>query len=216
MIGIDIKMPKDCAHCPMDQDTYGGGYCLLTNTSTNAVRFVRRSDNCPLVTINDHPDEIKVTNCNHIADDSKKVSISCGHENGKDVIYMADAIDATCKRQDAFIERDDELDILAVYAYSDCKAVVKFLPSAQPDFDMTEKIDKAHDDGYKQGYLQGKADYERKKGKWLSHYEYCEKHGYIPSGLIAYWWCDQCEQAVEHPTNFCPNCGSDMRGEEHD
>lgn len=53
----------------------------------------------------------------------------------------------------------------------------------------------------------------RPKGKWLSHYEYCGKHGCNPSALIAFWWCDQCEQAVEQPTNFCPNCGADMRGE---
>lgn len=51
-------------------------------------------------------------------------------------------------------------------------------------------------------------------GKWLSHYDYCEKHGYIPSGLTVFWWCDQCEQGVEHPTNFCPTCGADMRGVE--
>lgn len=55
MIGIDIKMPIDCAHCPMDHDTYGSGYCLLTGTTTNAVRFVKRSDNCPL-----HPLDNKI------------------------------------------------------------------------------------------------------------------------------------------------------------
>lgn len=49
-----------------------------------------------------------------------------------------------------------------------------------------------------------------KTGKWLSHYDYCKKHGYTPSGLIVYWWCDQCEQGVEHPTKFCPNCGVRM------
>lgn len=54
---------------------------------------------------------------------------------------------------------------------------------------------------------------ERPNGKWLSHYEYCAKHGCYPSGLITFWWCAQCEQAVEHPTNFCPNCGADMRGD---
>lgn len=55
---------------------------------------------------------------------------------------------------------------------------------------------------------------ERPKGKWLSHYEYCAKHGCCPSALIAFWWCAQCEQGVSHPTNFCPNCGADMRGKE--
>lgn len=52
---------------------------------------------------------------------------------------------------------------------------------------------------------------ERKKGKWLSHYEYCSKKGMMPSGLVAFWWCDQCEEGVEHPTSFCPKCGADMR-----
>lgn len=57
---------------------------------------------------------------------------------------------------------------------------------------------------------------ERKRGKWLSHYEYCQKKGMMPSGLIAFWWCDLCEQGVEHPTNFCPSCGADMREEKAD
>lgn len=52
---------------------------------------------------------------------------------------------------------------------------------------------------------------ERPHGEWLSHYEYCKKHDCIPSGLIAFWWCNQCEQGVEIATNFCPNCGADMR-----
>lgn len=52
---------------------------------------------------------------------------------------------------------------------------------------------------------------ERPHGEWVSHYEYCKKHDCIPSGLIAFWWCNQCEQGVEIPTNFCPNCGADMK-----
>ena len=52
---------------------------------------------------------------------------------------------------------------------------------------------------------------ERPHGEWLSHYEYCKKHELIPSGLIAFWWCNNCEQGVEIKTNFCPNCGADMR-----
>lgn len=54
---------------------------------------------------------------------------------------------------------------------------------------------------------------ERPHGEWLSHYEYCKKHDCIPSGLIAFWWCNKCEQGVEIPTNFCPNCGASMRKE---
>lgn len=54
---------------------------------------------------------------------------------------------------------------------------------------------------------------ERPHGEWISHYEYCKKHDCIPSGLIAFWWCNQCEQGVEIKTNFCPNCGAKMRRE---
>lgn len=59
---------------------------------------------------------------------------------------------------------------------------------------------------------------DRPHGEWLSHYDYCKKHELIPSGLIAFWWCNQCEQGVEIKTNFCPNCGADMRkeGDEND
>jgi len=33
------------------------------------------------------------------------------------------------------------------------------LPSAQPNFDITVKIDKVYDDGYETGYLQGRHDW---------------------------------------------------------
>ena len=33
------------------------------------------------------------------------------------------------------------------------------LPSAQPNIDITVKIDKAYDDGYETGYLQGRHDW---------------------------------------------------------
>ena len=36
---------------------------------------------------------------------------------------------------------------------------VRALPSAQPDFDITVKIDKAYDDGYDAGFLQGRHDW---------------------------------------------------------
>lgn len=53
---------------------------------------------------------------------------------------------------------------------------------------------------------------ERKKGKWISHYDYCKRKGCTP-GLVAFWWCDQCERAAKYRTNFCPNCGAEMQQE---
>lgn len=61
---------------------------------------------------------------------------------------------------------------------------------------------------YEKGYADAKA--ERKKGKWLSHYDYCKRKGCAPSGLIAFWWCDQCEREARYRTNFCANCGAEM------
>ena len=50
----------------------------------------------------------------------------------------------------------------AVIRVSAANYVLGNLPSAQPDFDITVKIDKAYDDGYEAGYLQGRHDW----GDW--------------------------------------------------
>ena len=50
---------------------------------------------------------------------------------------------------------------------------------------------------------------EREKGEWIRHY--CE------DGNSDGWQCDQCAEWYyfgETKPNFCPNCGSDMRGED--
>lgn len=53
------------------------------------------------------------------------------------------------------------------------------------------------------------AEPERKKGKWVD-----ETFEFEP------WWvvhhpykCNQCGERSEEDSNFCPNCGADMRGE---
>jgi hypothetical protein len=49
---------------------------------------------------------------------------------------------------------------------------------------------------------------ERKKGKWL-----------FPYGDKKYKRCSVCERdyySIPHNSNFCPNCGADMRGEGHE
>lgn len=29
-------------------------------------------------------------------------------------------------------------------------------------------------------------------------------------------YCSVCNQCIAYPTNYCPNCGADMRGNNHD
>lgn len=85
------------------------------------------------------------------------------------------------------------------------RQTVAEIKAKQPDFDTVAEIDKAHDDGYKQGYLQGKVDYEPKTGKWIRD---------------AVWYtryhCSQCGEKTEDTVmgrpryNFCPHCGARM------
>lgn len=83
-------------------------------------------------------------------------------------------------------------------------------PITEEQWDMIEDVDFKYTDRIVFYTKHGKeVEFVKwKKGKWMSHYDYCKKHKLLPSGLVAFWWCDQCEQGVEHPTNFCPNCGS--------
>jgi len=59
---------------------------------------------------------------------------------------------------------------------------------------------------------------ERPKGKWVGILEYCkhleEETGerYVPTGLGKLAYCNQCWHANDRHSNFCPNCGADMRG----
>lgn len=72
------------------------------------------------------------------------------------------------------------------------------------------KISKDYQDGYdlgyKKGYVDGAKDFQPKKGEWITHSDY-------PDRLI----CSNCNHKydvwfVDNGT-FCPNCGSDMRGD---
>ena len=48
---------------------------------------------------------------------------------------------------------------------------------------------------------------ERKKGKWIDE-------TFKPWGLVHHpYKCDQCGEHSEADSDFCPNCGADMRGE---
>lgn len=51
---------------------------------------------------------------------------------------------------------------------------------------------------------------ERKKGKWIDE-------TFKPWGLVYHpYKCDQCGEHSEADSDFCPNCGADMRGESNE
>ena len=62
--------------------------------------------------------------------------------------------------------------------------------------------------GYVQGYEEGKND--RPKGKWIidGHHIRCNRcNEYI---------CNTDREGNKIPDNFCPNCGADMRGDKNE
>lgn len=61
-----------------------------------------------------------------------------------------------------------------------------------------------YEEGYEDGYRQGVINGKPRAGEWIYHERENE---------LLRFKCNQC--GVYHsPTNFCPNCGADMRGEE--
>ena len=74
---------------------------------------------------------------------------------------------------------------------------IKALPSAQPEITLESAIDYLHSVGWMQEH--DRVLTERKTGRWKG-----EGFGYYRCS-----WCGE----VSHPqTNFCPNCGADMKG----
>lgn len=87
------------------------------------------------------------------------------------------------------------------------------LPSTGTDVDMALKLNKAYDDGYETGYLQGKHDWsEKKTGSW----------NFIGNQMFECTECGVCYTQSQFnqmrvritdsiSPNFCPSCGADMR-----
>ena len=73
---------------------------------------------------------------------------------------------------------------------------LKAMPSAQPEPSMEECA----------CCVLSKP--ERKKGRWIEH----NPHKW---GLGIVFECSECGEKIDcEPSNFCPNCGEEMRGEE--
>ena len=46
----------------------------------------------------------------------------------------------------------------------------------------------------------------QKKGKWIY-----DSEAYPLGNPYGHYDCNRCGESVPHKTNFCPNCGADMR-----
>jgi len=80
--------------------------------------------------------------------------------------------------------------------FNDVLKILRTLPSAQPEITLESAIDYLHSIGWMQEH--DRVLTERKTGRWKG-----EGFGYYRCS-----WCGE----VSHPqTNFCPNCGADMR-----
>lgn len=52
-----------------------------------------------------------------------------------------------------------------------------------------------------------------KYGRWIDVYTWTMLHEFKSSGRGEHFWCSECEQGQKQKSNYCPNCGADMRGD---
>ena len=93
---------------------------------------------------------------------------------------------------------------------------IQGLPSAQPNFDITAKIDKAYGRGYEAGYLQGKHDWGDLDGKLIQKQDainaHCmcscgkERDEYCQCDDIALWFDVIPSVEPEQAVKDCRNC----------
>lgn len=71
-----------------------------------------------------------------------------------------------------------------------------------PDYHEIREGQKFYGNGYKQGYADAKAEFERPQGKWIF------RNGVT---CIGYYKCSNCGEVERAEKNFCPNCGAKMQ-----
>lgn len=51
---------------------------------------------------------------------------------------------------------------------------------------------------------------KQKEGEWIEH---IEKPDWLEDDVEVFYECSVCETKSPAPTNYCPNCGSKMKGD---
>lgn len=124
----------------------------------------------------------------------------------KDTIYRQTAIDA--------VRKCNVKEVTPAYMLIDKSEIMTelmMLPSAplytEDELQTMQDLEWAQ---LEKMYELGKA--ERKKGKWIPH-----EGGKFVGFPYMHYECSECRAFEPTETNFCPNCGADMReGEHHD
>lgn len=108
----------------------------------------------------------------------------------EDLIRRSDAIKALRKLGHEVVVIDKVCSLGVAQEFIDA---IRELPSA--DRPSAVDLSSVYSTAYKSGYEKGKAD--RPQGEWIDF-----KNG---------WKCNACEKWNSEKSNFCPNCGADMR-----
>ena len=66
------------------------------------------------------------------------------------------------------------------------------------------ELEEAYNNGWSEGFSEG--ENERPQGEWIIHKDFYENCKY---------GCNRCGNLNNILSNFCPNCGADMRGDKN-
>lgn len=90
--------------------------------------------------------------------------------------------------------------------YNEIENIIENAPTVEIGEDGID-IEKYSDRLYKIAYEKGKAEAERPQGEWINREA-------VSNTTFPFWEryeCNQCHKFNGY-SNFCPNCGADMRG----
>lgn len=95
---------------------------------------------------------------------------------------------------------------------------IELLEQQEPLTSCEQAIDYLHKTGWLQNHDRILTEnkimppVELKRGYWIESHE----HIYIGNEVKEWinWYCSECDAPNDKPTDFCPNCGTDMRDEQ--
>lgn len=144
---------------------------------------------------------------NVILNDCKLDGVNANWEVNRILVHIKNAPTVEISQEQA-IDKLNEIGWL----YNHDKAIAEF---ERPQGDITEEdIQNAIRAGYENGYSMAQAKYQRPQGEWIEQfgksYELITDEGTL---IGEFTKCPKCLYDKARGSNFCPNCGADMRGD---